>query len=462
MHHPRAVALVGKLGHGKTFLLNKVTGTRFPSSANTKSCTRQLQYGYSQNAKVLVIDTPGFYASDDVAAHIAAQKLALEGTQLSGIYVVIKFGRCDEIAETIDKIITFIGSDDVRVIITCCDTMENEFGYNPNGLVNELSNRIGIPGNNILLAARETDGNAIESFMCATLHEPQDFSISVEQVAAMSSLCVIARKYNKKINVIYAKIAAAEKECAFILSTQNKSYETDVTILTIQKIVADAIERGKKEIFVEAYGDNLSDEEQNLVYGKTGLSLSVKLRNFTEATNKLLSWDVTNPCDPRNLYRKCNFCGAIFNKTEGCDGETTCGAVPTSTKRKTPNLNATFVKESETTWKIEYLWNGIRAEISAIYVLLLSLGFEPSSNKSNAITCKPVNRSIESGCGATVSWSTMLPVPQELIEVLGKVDLPYEGIYEERSKEMFLERLTKFETLNQRILDTVNSTAETE
>ena len=172
---PTVVALVGKLGHGKTLLLNKVAGTSFLSNMGARSCTRTLQFGYSRQNRITVVDTPGFCASDDVAAHIAAQKLALEGTALSGIYHVVKYGRSDEIAELLSKTMNFIGSDDIRIIITYGDTVRDQEGYNPNALKADLSSMLDVPVNHIVIVGRDTMGQTVENFIASTLHEPREF-----------------------------------------------------------------------------------------------------------------------------------------------------------------------------------------------------------------------------------------------------------------------------------------------
>ena len=51
---------------------------------------------------------------------------------------------------------------------------------------------------------------------------------------------------------------------------------------------------------------------QNLVYGRVGLSLVCELELFMKVTNELLSWDVTDANDPRNQYRQCPHCDAVF------------------------------------------------------------------------------------------------------------------------------------------------------
>eukprot|EP00957_Ditylum_brightwellii_P131800 10051174-Ditylum_brightwellii.AAC.1 len=141
----RNIALVGKLGHGKTHLLNKLCGKHFPSHMGAKSCTRTLQFGCTKQHKMCVIDTPGFCASDDVAAHIAAQKAALEGVPLSGIYVVVKYARADEIASMVNKVMDFVGDDDLRIIITHADTVCDQEGYCVNDMKKSISDLLDIP-----------------------------------------------------------------------------------------------------------------------------------------------------------------------------------------------------------------------------------------------------------------------------------------------------------------------------
>jgi len=215
MFTPSVVVLVGKLGHGKTFLLNKLTGTRHPSSMGARSCTQTLQTGYSQRYKeIMIVDTPGFGSSDDIAAHIAAQKLALEGTALSGVYIVAKYARADEIAEFVSTIMSFLGDDDVRVIVTWADTAREEIGYDPQGTRVVLSQLLGINIANIVVVEKQTEEAYISNFIKSTVHRPRYFNISDEQVARISSLCITTRKFNKAIEEVYAKIAAASKACA--------------------------------------------------------------------------------------------------------------------------------------------------------------------------------------------------------------------------------------------------------
>jgi GTPase Era involved in 16S rRNA processing len=67
MSDQRIVALVGEVGHGKILLLNMLMGKRFLSDMGARSCTRTLQFGHTPKDGILVMDTPGFHASEEVA-----------------------------------------------------------------------------------------------------------------------------------------------------------------------------------------------------------------------------------------------------------------------------------------------------------------------------------------------------------------------------------------------------------
>jgi len=75
-----------------------------------------------------------------------------------------------------------------------------------------------------------------------------------------------------------------------------------------------------------------------------------------EVVKSVLTFDFTNPNDPRNLIKKCSNCGEIWNKVEGCDGETTCGNRPTTgdfTGKPLKRIIISFVS-GIASWKLDY------------------------------------------------------------------------------------------------------------
>ena len=50
-----------------------------------------------------------------------------------------------------------------------------------------------------------------------------------------------------------------------------------------------------------------------------------KIDEFVDYLSKFMSYSLCDNQDPRNLIKECPNCHLIWFKTEGCDGETTCG-----------------------------------------------------------------------------------------------------------------------------------------
>ena len=428
--------------------MNKVCGTHFPSHMGARSCTRTLQVGTTRRHSITVIDTPGFYASEDIAAHVAAQKYALEGIALSGIYVVVKYARADEIAELLQKVMNFVGDDDLRIIITHSDVVRDQEEYSETEMISSLSSLLDVDARNIAIFGTDTCALTVEGFINSTMHPPKKFVISAEQIALIASLGLGSRKLAKAIDQIYAKIEAASKEC-HDLARCEKCYETDIAVIALQNVTIDEVRAAKENVFRGA--EDLTEQQQNLVYGKAGLHLTLRLQEFIDATNKCLSWDVTNAADPRNIYRSCNYCGAVFNKTEGCDGDTICGAVPRDFRRPRPRFLAQFLLE-ENSWVVQFFLDGrkvlshyVRSKLAAQNIAAVEWG-----GRTNHI--KREGAMIESGCGATIRWSSMVPVCPSRLESLGFVELERPGEFEELSRVKFDDRVREHEQRNEGII----------
>ncbi|KAL7558009.1 hypothetical protein ACA910_005491 [Epithemia clementina (nom. ined.)] len=161
----RNVVLLGRLGHGKTLQVNKMCGTNHASSSGAESCTQTVQYGISKKHEMFVIDTPGIGSSKNTGAHIAAQKVALESIPISGVYVVVKHApRVDDLALKVEPVMDFLGTDDVRIIVTHADTASNhddkpdEVARNQEVLRASLSEQLGVSASNIAMFGKDSSG----------------------------------------------------------------------------------------------------------------------------------------------------------------------------------------------------------------------------------------------------------------------------------------------------------------
>ena len=281
MHCTATVLLAGKIGSGKTYILNKLCSTAFASKMLAESCTRTIQEGSTRHYSIRVIDTPGFYSSDDSAAHTEAQRMAMEQNALAGIYVVVRFGRSDEMAETLNKIMDFVG-DEVRIIISHCDFLcDEKSGVDVESIMLRLSALVDVNLDYIIPVGKHTPGVEIENFIAATLHAPLTHELTEVQLASVHDQRVGARKFNKAIQEIKEKIQAASTVC-HELSLSKFADERDSAIVATRHSTKCMVDEGKSRILREA--QELTVEQQYLLNQEIRCSVSVPFEAFQGAT----------------------------------------------------------------------------------------------------------------------------------------------------------------------------------
>jgi len=425
-----AVALIGKLGHGKTRLLNKVCGTHHVSQGGCRSATRDVELGYSKQHKIALLGTPGLGPTEEVARHLAAQKLALEFTPLSGIYIVLKCARDgDMIDDQINDIIDMVGEDGVRIIVTHSDVESSKEGFDVMDVKRSVSRLADISVDLIKVIGVETSGAEIEDFIHSTLlPQPVGIKLDSESVVKLAARSKQSRRISKAIRDLHGKIDAATTYCK-VMTSSGRTHEHDIEIMDLQRATINHVREEKERIFRDAV--RLTADEQTICYAQAGASLSVKLKEFVETTNTFLSWNVTDPSDPRNNYRACNHCGAVFAKVEGCDGTTRCGAIPL--EKKSDSKKCRYSESSYDFYEDHSKWyvRAVRSAIRAASAVLLA-----GSNDQAAAERKSTGV-FEAGCGQSINWSTMRPIEPALMKELGKVETMHAGKLEELSSRRF-------------------------
>jgi hypothetical protein len=129
---------------------------------------------------------------------------------------------------------------------------------------------------------------------------------------------------------------------------------------------------------------------------------------FVEKVVQLMSYNLFDNKDPRNLIKRCPHCGLIWFKTEGCDGSTTCG-------QRVSN------------------YYDISAKVIFKYVLKRingKLEWEKNSMKESSVKQSKIadSNSKQVGCGRKFVWSRLPKLEDELILELFKVKTIDEAI----------------------------------
>jgi hypothetical protein len=191
----KVIVFLGKLGHGKTRLVNLLCCTNFSSSMTAGSCTLKLQRGTTQKHGILVVDTPGFESSDDTFRHTEYQIKALESCELSGVFIIVKHGRLDDMASSAGLIMDFADSDDARIIVTFADftdqTKDEDVFRDAKA---QLALKLGVRMEHIMMVGTHTKAEALEAFLHSTLLPARRYHVSADFKAYANTLQVGARK----------------------------------------------------------------------------------------------------------------------------------------------------------------------------------------------------------------------------------------------------------------------------
>jgi len=108
---------------------------------------------------------------------------------------------------------------------------------------------------------------------------------------------------------------------------------------------------------------------------------------------------------------------------------------------------------SRSGWIIQFFWDG--EQLNVQYLLSRIKQFlEQNTTRmgGNYKMAKMLGSITESGCGAQISWSTMLLVDSEIVQSLGTIEIQAVGCLEEQTRSSFNERLHQHMESNLKIL----------
>jgi GTPase Era involved in 16S rRNA processing len=275
----RQVVLIGKVGHGKTYLMNKLCGTTLLPQASQRGCPLVLHTGQTNKQSIVVTEAPGMYGSQDMQAHIQALKAALTNTPLSGIYAVVKAAtRTADMTATINRVMDVVGDDDIRIIVTHIDTLGDHCRYDD--MINGLSCQLEVSRDNIFLVGKDTDADKIESFIHATLHEPKQVAMHGQQAAAASSLCVGERQFSKRIKGLSTRIDRTRTVIKMLEQRFGTAPEGCLAMLAVEESTKQQVGEDIHRIRMEA--KELPPAAEHVV-GQRLEVVSKKLQPFFEA-----------------------------------------------------------------------------------------------------------------------------------------------------------------------------------
>lgn len=258
-NHTAVIVLLGRVGQGKTRLLNLLCSTSFPSGFSKKMSTMRLQEGISKQHGIKIIDTPGFGSSANTSAtFVEYQKSAIESHPLSGMYVVVKFGRVDDMASSVSMILGFVREREIRIIISFVDSIP------PNVLaetISMLSSFLGIQQEFILTSGLDTNAVELENNIRKTLHSPQIFRTDEDHEALVCTQHVGSRMLHGQVDAICQADKHTNEAVANIEQARSTILETAAKFSVEEKmLLIEKLEDSRRKFLLESSNNTLERE----------------------------------------------------------------------------------------------------------------------------------------------------------------------------------------------------------
>ncbi|KAG4076993.1 hypothetical protein HA402_015980 [Bradysia odoriphaga] len=328
-YKPNAI-LVGLTGAGKTSLANKLCGTNHDAGAGRGSVT---QNNFRNNVSVgmnsfWLIDTPGTDSSNDTYKHAFLLRKALTSTAINTIFVVVKFeNRFEKMIDILYSQPVHLFKKKIVVMISHLDLSRNDekdFTEICDLFAEQCPDVV-----NIIFYSEQGQADKIADCMFSCISNmnadkleisDEDFHLKFNTVQATFQ---IRRSFNE-----YKRTALklAGEYTSYLQSDDLESHandKDDVLHMMMVKFKNDLDDM--YDSFVREHGENMT-EMNYFTFSIKMQSENVKLCDeFSNAVIPLMSYNLFDNQDPRNLIKQCPHCNLIWFKTEGCDGETTCG-----------------------------------------------------------------------------------------------------------------------------------------
>lgn len=415
--------LIGRMGTGKTTLINKICGLNHPAGAGV-SYTDRL---YSNRVSVgdypfTLIDTPGAASTDENYKHSLLQFHALTATPINAILMMVKYDcRHSYVREHLDDLLKLVPEYVKKVVVvishwdhvTDQDREFEELWESVKGtkcanmVVYSNRHRPEEVANTIYSCVSQLPAEQLEIDQSSFLVRFDIFS----QVGELADAYTAFETEAKGLHLEYKQLLLDNEK------SDNQQIRTclDEVIHTLIVQHRQHLETIEEKFHLQ-YGNNMVELNHYAFYiqmHKLCLSLST---NFANWATGFMSYSLNDAQDPRNLVKECPGCHEIWFKAEGCDGETWCGC-------REFNIFADILSKVWYRFKVS-LVNG-RLCLNGPYEIPTIPTASPDRDTLRRADVQPdvyPDTRKEVGCGTKFIWRDLPKIPDEKIMELFQVD----------------------------------------
>ena len=386
------VVLLGDVGTGKSTLVEKLTGIKGRSSDANESFTQTFKPFRVPDGSLVVADTPGGNALKDKLDHNLEIARALNFNPVSRIFIVVKAEtRIDSVVDNARKYadrFLQLPMDVVGVLVTHMDMID----WTEKEFIPRIEDELGI--DTVVFSWITTNHETLKKNIINTCDEEHNLTVDDENFLELFKIPSNHRKILKSTSDEVKKFS--DKKRAF--DEERKAFSGKHLIdlvFEFQAYMTDEIVEAQKRM----------SKTNNFTF--EGDVAAIEAGHVANMVNQLrmVLYDIRTEClgyqseHGVSEFRKCPHCGTIWTKSEGCEGNTTCG-------NRLDNVNdfrdPAYAELG--TFSFRWLVDG-RLRITKI---------SPKTVKSDR-GAKP-----QFGCGKSINWKEMatVEVPSEFNETV--------------------------------------------
>ena len=417
-HSKTNVFLFGKVGSGKTFLINHLCEKEFETRKRGFSCTHTVQHSFTINYSMIIVDFPGLKSAKNIMLHLRMQKVALSTIPVRMICFVVKNERIDDILNQINdlKKIFLNYLDNVVIIITNsedCDKNEQK----EISLVIKKKTKI----SKIFFTGIDTNFNKLckEFYLLQKdMKNYPNLCISVENIVKTINMDLVNDEIFKPPREMY--INSFNEVLKIFQNEIDKTKENDLKralFLCFRNYKNWLIDDYSKYLLKEDLGE-ADNEDENLdsITAEVLLYTNIITDTFNEFRNnveKTIEVIISNCNNEYNRFKKCPYCGTIWFRVKGCESMK-CG-----NRTKLSDRIYGIFKDYQVSFKdkkIEIKREDLNQKIENDEEFWGLSNEEKNENekrkKESKVQIKPI------GCGQQLNWNTMEDCSEEIIKKL--------------------------------------------
>ena len=320
---PPYVVLLGDVGTGKSTILEKLTGEKGRSSDANESFTRTSEVFWVPDGSMIVADTPGSNSLKDKLEHNVEIAGALNFRPVSRIFIVVKAEtRIDSVVDNARKYadrFVELPMDVIGVLVTHMDLVD----WTDKDFTPRIEDELGI--DTVVFSWITIDHETLKKNILKTCNEHHNLTVDNENFFKLFKIHNNHRKILKSTSDEVKKFS--EKKMGFDEARKAFNGKDLVDLVfEFQAYMTDEIVEAQKRM----------SEINNFTFeGDGAANEAAHVANMVNQLRMIL-YQIRTEClgyqseHGVSELRKCPHCSTIWNKVEGCDGNTTCGNRPTS------------------------------------------------------------------------------------------------------------------------------------